>query len=72
MTAGDESIRYLDATESMVKPDQWNPRYLAYATAHGRTPEAQLEADRALWPGASMTGFILWHPPLTPKDGQTC
>lgn len=36
--------------------DTWNPIYLAYATAHGRTPEAQLEADR----GGNMIGFILW------------
>lgn len=38
----------------------WNPIYLAYATAHGRTPEAQLEADRVTYPGGNMTGFILW------------
>lgn len=40
--------------------DTWNPIYLAYATAHGRTPEAQLAADRATYPGGNMTGFILW------------
>lgn len=37
-----------------------NPRYLAYCRAHGRTPEAQLEHDRKVWPGACMCGFILW------------
>lgn len=38
----------------------WNPRYLAYAAAQGRTPEVQLQADRAAHPGASMMPFILW------------
>lgn len=37
-----------------------NPRFIAYATAHGRTPEAQLEHDRETYPGGSMAGFILW------------
>lgn len=37
-----------------------NPIYLAYAAAHGRTPEAQLEADRVTYPSGNMTGFILW------------
>lgn len=38
----------------------WNPRFVHYATANGRGPEAMLEADRAAWPGGIMTGFILW------------
>lgn len=40
--------------------DKWNPRFVAYAQAHGRTPEAQLEADRERWPGGIMAGFIVW------------
>jgi hypothetical protein len=36
------------------------PRYLAYCDAHGMTPEAMLEHDRATFPGGSMTGFISW------------
>lgn len=39
----------------------WNWRYLAYCDAHGRTPDEQLVADEALWPGGKMTGFILWN-----------
>ena len=37
-----------------------NPRYIAYARAHGETPEGMLEADRVTWPGGSMTGFTIW------------
>lgn len=35
-------------------------RYLAYAAAHGRDPEAMLEHDIEEWPGGHMAGFILW------------
>jgi hypothetical protein len=38
---------------------KWNPRFVVYARAHGRTPEAQLEADRAASP-AVMAGFLTW------------
>jgi hypothetical protein len=40
----------------------WNPRYLAYAKAHGHEgdPEGMLEHDREAWPGGCMCGFMLW------------
>lgn len=38
----------------------WNPRYEAYARAHGRAPEAMLEHDDERWPGGKMCGFMVW------------
>ena len=37
-----------------------NPRYAAYAQAHGKTPSEMMEHDRAAWPGGCMCGFIVW------------
>lgn len=44
----------------MSTPREWNPYYLAYSTAHGRNPDAQLAHDVVRWPGGKMCGFILW------------
>lgn len=44
----------------MVEARRWNPRYVAYATAHGREPEDMLEHDREAWPGGQMVGFMVW------------
>lgn len=38
----------------------WNPRYVAYAASHGRSPEAQLDADKAAWPADCMAPFMIW------------
>lgn len=39
---------------------EWNPRYVAYAAAHGRTPDEMLAHDVEAFSGAKMLGFILW------------
>ena len=41
-------------------PKQWNPRYVAYALAHGRAPVAMLEHDKKRCPGGCMGEFIIW------------
>ena len=38
-----------------------NPRFAAYARAHGRTPEEQSAHDRQRFPGGSMAGFLTWN-----------
>lgn len=45
----------------MPAPVVDNPRYLNYARCQGRTPAAQLEHDRNMWPGGLMVGFIIWN-----------
>ncbi len=39
---------------------EWNPRYVAYAEAHGFDPDTMLAADEVLWPGGKMCGFMVW------------
>jgi hypothetical protein len=39
---------------------KWNPRYVAYASAHGATPEVMLLTDKERYPGGCMAGFIMW------------
>lgn len=39
----------------------WNPRYVAYAHAHGHTPHSMLPVDEERYPGGKMCGFILWN-----------
>ncbi len=38
----------------------YQPRYIAYARAHGKSPEEMLEADGARFPGGKMAGFMIW------------
>lgn len=37
----------------------WNPRYVYYARAHGHSPQERLAIDKDVYTGC-MTGFILW------------
>jgi len=39
----------------------WNPRYVAYAKAHGHPPEGMMERDRGVWPGDYTVGFMFWN-----------
>lgn len=43
-----------------IMSDVFAWRYLAYCEAHGNNPTSQLAADRKMWPGGSMTGYMLW------------
>lgn len=38
----------------------WNPRFVAYARAHGGAPKEQLKLDEEAYPGGKMAGFIFW------------
>lgn len=37
-----------------------NQNFIAYAKAHGNTPERQLGLDHEAFPGGVMVGFMLW------------
>lgn len=50
----------MTAIDDHPTPRQWNPRYVAFARAHGRTPEEQAVFDDQKWPGGCMVGFQLW------------
>jgi hypothetical protein len=40
---------------------KWNPRYVQYARAKGKSPEAMANIDDETWSGGRMTGYILWN-----------
>lgn len=39
---------------------QYQPRYIAYAAAHGMSPEQMLAADAVRYVGGKMAGFMIW------------
>ena len=39
---------------------QYQPRYIAYAAAHGMSPEQMLAADAQRYVGGKMAGFLIW------------
>lgn len=43
-----------------MQTETYQPRYLAYCAAHGKTPGEMRVHDTALFPGGPMCGFILW------------
>jgi hypothetical protein len=47
-------------SETSDSAPKWNPYYVAYASAHGESPEKMLDADSIKYEGGCMTGFILW------------
>lgn len=49
-----------DSASVPVEAPSWNPRYVAYATAHGHSPQDMLAVDRARFPGGHMTGYVVW------------
>lgn len=45
----------------MTHDPNWNDRYVAYAKAHGRTPEEMRAHDKATWSCACMLPFMQWN-----------
>jgi len=44
-----------------VSDDGWNPLFVLYARAHGRTPAEQRAHDRATYPGAAGMPYMQWN-----------
>jgi hypothetical protein len=55
------SLYRVEGCEVVAPAMAHNPRYVAYALAHGRTVDSMLEHDAKAWPGGKMAGFILWN-----------
>ncbi len=56
-----ELITDHDAGFGRPQAQDWNPRFVNYARAHGRGPAEQLAHDRQQYVGGSMAGFIIWN-----------
>jgi len=48
----------------------YQKRYIAYASAMGRSPDQQLAWDETHWPGGKMAGFMLWISEAWHRWGQ--
>lgn len=50
-----------DAADRFIAGElDYQPRYIAYATAHGASPDEMTARDQAAYPGGCMAGFIIW------------
>lgn len=54
-------VRRVDPMKPRIGTVAWNPRFVAYALAHGRGPQEQLDHDKRRYPGGRMAGYIVWH-----------
>jgi hypothetical protein len=53
------------------RPLGWNPRWIEYADAHGKSPQQMLEHDRERYPGGFGAGFLIWMSNRnTPKQAR--
>lgn len=44
-----------------LKPNsKFQPRYVAYCRANGKTPDEMMAHDVVAYPGGKMCGFVLW------------
>lgn len=43
-----------------MKSEEYQSRYVAYASAHGNIPPEQLKHDSVNWPGGKMAGYLIW------------
>lgn len=48
------------ACGNMAPSPDYSQRYVLYAKAHGHSPDEQMSADDARYPGGVMTGYIGW------------
>ena len=63
MTSQTQAAPLLHATtkQGHAAMTDLNPRYVAYAIAHGVTTDERKAADRVEYPGGRGAGFIIWN-----------